>query len=160
MYLGETMPDVPHSTSKSWSDFSAGSESENESEAQSRAQSRSSVPMLIPVMGKELAHVQFRSLEEQLFRAMAVLHDQEQRHFVAKMVGSKTPISVVTPVIRPVSGSEARRQRFLEACYAKLPFALRSVDAQKLLDDRKATLTQMLLKESADEIKSTKRRIR
>jgi hypothetical protein len=44
--------------------------------------------MLIPIMGKELSHVQFRSLEEQLFRSMAVLFDQLQRQGVAQLVGS------------------------------------------------------------------------
>jgi hypothetical protein len=60
---------------------------------------RTMTPMLVPVFGEELSHVQFRSLEEQLFRAMAVLFDQQQRQGVARMVGMSAPVSILTPEV-------------------------------------------------------------
>ena len=116
--------------------------------------------MLIPVIGKELAHVQFRSLEEQLFRAMAVLHDQAQRHCVTRLVGMKAPASLVTPVIRSVPTSEERANRYLERCYGKLPFALPSAQAQKQLAERAKNITQDLLKEATQEAQTAKRRLK
>jgi hypothetical protein len=59
-------------------------------------------------MGKELAHVQFRSLEEQLFRVMAVLFDQEQRQGVARIVGMSAPGSLVTPEVLQMPSTPER----------------------------------------------------
>jgi hypothetical protein len=160
MFLAGGPAGGPQSTSDSWSEFSAQSGSETNMESQSASTSKSTVPMLIPVIGKELAHVQFRSLEEQLFRAMAVLHDQAQRHCVTRLVGMKAPASLVTPVIRSVPTSEERANRYLERCYGKLPFALPSAQAQKQLAERAKNITQDLLKEATQEAQTAKRRLK
>jgi hypothetical protein len=116
--------------------------------------------MLIPVLGKELAHVQFRSLEEQLFRAMAVLFDQKQRHGVARLVGMTAPVSIVTLTVDKMPTSAERKKRFLQKVYEKLPFALPAATAQKQLADRASTFTDNLFRELADEPVAAKRRIR
>jgi len=72
--------------SDSWSTFASDSDSENEFESRSTGSSRALHPMLIPILGKELSHVQFRSLEEQLFRSMAVLFDLQERQCVGRLV--------------------------------------------------------------------------
>jgi hypothetical protein len=152
---------IPSSTSQSWSSFFSESSSEGESYSESQTESRTLVPMLVPVFGQELSHVQFRSLDEQLFRAMAVLFDQQQRQGVARLVGMNAPVSIYTPDVRKRPGNEKRTQRFLEECYAKLPFALPTAEAQKQITDRADTFAEtLLLKESADEPASAKRRIR
>jgi hypothetical protein len=117
------------------------------------------VPTLIPVFGKELAHVQFRSLEEQLFRAMAVLFDQKQRQGVARLVGMNAPVSLHTPTLHKMPSSEERTKRFLNRCYEKLPFALPNAKAQKQLNDRAESFAETLFKELADAPVSAKRRI-
>lgn len=93
---------------------------------ESESESETETSMLIPVMGKELAHVQFRSLEEQLFRAMAVLFDQQQRHGVARLVGMSAPVSIVTSTVHKMPGTAERTKRFLKRAYENLPFALPS----------------------------------
>jgi hypothetical protein len=148
------------SRSESSSEFSSESESENEMWNESETESESFVPMLVPVFGSELSHVQFRALDEQLFRAMAVLFDQKQRQGVARVVGMNAPVSLWTPEVRKVPGSAARTKRFLEGCYKKLGFALPTATAQKQIADREAAFTETLIKEAADEPVTTKRRIR
>jgi hypothetical protein len=151
---------TPLTASESWSRFASDSGSENQFEQESESHSHSTHSMLIPVMGKELAHVQFRSLEEQLFRAMAVLFDQQERQCIGRLVNMRAPLSLVTPTVRDTPASEARVKRYLERCYKKLPFALPSAKAQQLLADRDQTFVENLLKEFADEPKTAKRRIR
>jgi hypothetical protein len=151
---------VPTSLSQSWSGFSSESESETESWSESETTSKTLVPMLVPVFGQELSHVQFRSLDEQLFRAMAVLFDQGQRQGVARIVGMNAPVSLFTPEVSKKPGNEKRTKAFLEKCYAKLPFALPNEQAQKQISDRAATFAEILFKETADEPKTAKRRIR
>jgi len=98
------------------------------------------VPFLRPVMGKELSSVQFRSLEEQLFRAMAALHDQTQRHGVARLVGMRTPATVVTPTVERTPANAKMVSSFLTRSYKKLPFALPSAEAQKVILEREQRL--------------------
>jgi hypothetical protein len=151
---------MPSSTSQSWSSFASDSFGESESSSESRTESVTRVPMLVPEFGKELSHVQFRSLDEQLFRAMAVLFDQQQRQGVARLVGMNAPVSIYTPDVGKKPGNERKTREFLERCYGKLPFALPSVEAQKQIADRADTFVETVLRESADEPATAKRRIR
>lgn len=147
-------------TSESWSEFESESGSESDSWSESETHSRSLVPTLIPVFGKELAHIQFRSLEEQLFRAMAVLFDQKQRQGVARLVGMNAPVSLYTPTIDKMPSSEDRRKRFLDRCYEKLPFALPSGKAQKQLADRAEEFGEQVLAQFTSEPATAKRKLR
>lgn len=150
----------PLTASGSWSGFASESESESSSYSESESASRSFAPMLIPVMGKELSHVQFRSLDEQRFRAMAVLFDQKQRQGVARIVGMSAPVSIWTPPVNNKPGNEKRTKRYLEKCYNKLPFALPAAEAQRQITDRERTFAETLFNETADEPLTAKRKIR
>src|SRR5450432_4065989 len=123
----------PIFTSKSESEFEAISGSSSDSWSESETTSETEVPTLIPVLGKELSHVQFRSLEEQLFRAMAVLFDQQQRQGVARLVGMSAPVSIYTPTIERPPHSAEFTKKYLELCYEALPFALKGSEALKAL---------------------------
>lgn len=147
-------------TSESYSEFASESGSESESSSESTTHSRSLVPTLIPVFGKELAHVQFRSLEEQLFRSMAVLFDQKERQGVARLVGMSAPVSIYTPTIEKMPATIERTKKYIDQCYAKLPFALPNATAQKHLAEREKNFTSDLLNEAADEPLKTKRRVK
>ena len=152
--------DFGTSASQSWSQFQADSASESESSSESSATSKSLLPTLIPVFGKELSHVQFRSLEEQLFRAMAVLFDQQQRQGVARLVGMSAPVSLYTPIVGSVPSSEKTSTAFIDKCYADLPFAIRGPIAKLNLVEREKSFGESLRTEVGDDSAPIKRRIK
>ena len=148
------------SRSRSTSEFASTSDSHSDSWSESHSDSQSDSPMLMPVMGQELSSRQYESLDEQLFRAMAVLHDQQQRQCVARVVGSRLPVSLFTPEIRPLPTTPAFVEAFVQKLLEKCPFALRTIDAQKHLADREAKFTQDAVLALVDEPKSSKRRLK
>ncbi|HEX8078425.1 MAG TPA: type IV secretion system DNA-binding domain-containing protein [Chthoniobacterales bacterium] len=148
------------SSSESFSRFASDSTSESETWNETTMKSETLTPMLIPVFGQELSHVQFRSLDEQLFRAMAVLFDQKQRQGVARIVGMNAPASILTPEVRKPPGNRERTKRFLALSYQKLAFALPMAEAQKQIADREAIFAETVFKDADDEPKTAKRRVR
>lgn len=144
----------------SWNISGAISGGQSDTWTESESEGETESPTLIPVMGKELAHVQFRSLDEQLFRAMAVLFDQQERHGVTRVVGMSAPVSIQTPTVEAMPSSPERSKRFLDQCYAKLPFALPAAQAHKQLADRGETFAENVLREAEQAPVATKRRIR
>lgn len=147
-------------TSLSVSEFSSESESESEGWSQSTSFSRSLVPTIIPVLGKELSHVQFRSLDEQVFRAMAVLFDQKQRFGTARLVEMSAPVSIQTPMIDKVPGSPERTREFLQVCYEKLPYAMLGAKARASVEERARTFSDSLIKRLLEDEEPVKRKIR
>lgn len=146
--------------SESWSEFASASESESESFSEGTTVSKSTVPRLRPILGKELANVQFRPLDEQKFRAMAVLHDQKQRHGVVRLAGVRDPVCVSTPIVDKVPGNAEHTMRYIDYCCDKLPFALRMAKATEQLALREKDLPALLLKQANTEPTTAKRRIR
>src|ERR1019366_1214221 len=102
------------SSTSSTSESVTNSESDNWSESESHSVTHGTV--LIPQMGKELSHVQFRSLEEQLFRAMAALFSQPERQAVVRLLGMRAPVTIQT---LPIKSQIIRRDR-INAYAAKL----------------------------------------
>jgi len=102
---------------------------------------KSTVPFLRPVFGSELSSVQFRSLEEQVFRAMVALSDQQQRYGIAKLVGMRSPFSIETPIVKQMPTPKDMRDSFLTRVYKQLPFALRSTEAHKQIEARQLKIT-------------------
>jgi hypothetical protein len=158
-FAGIETYDDPLSTSQSSSEFSSDSESESESWSNSITTSKSIVPTIVPVLGKELAHVQFRSIEEQLFRAMAVLFDQKERQGVARMVGMSAPVSLYTPTIHKVPVSDERIKRYIDQCYAKHPFAMRGPNARKQIEEREGKFVVELFQKTSREPIIKKRKL-
>ena len=116
---------------RSWSHALADSDGSSSTWTESQTDSETEGSILIPVVGKELSHVQFRSLDEQLFRAMAMLFDQEERHSVARLVGMRAPVSLQTPNVLNSPKAAESVKRYLERCYDKLPFALSYQEVQQ-----------------------------
>jgi hypothetical protein len=143
----------------SWGESFAESGGTSSTWTESESESETESSVLIPVMGKELSHVQFRSLEEQLFRAMAVLFDQKQRHGVARLVGMNAPVSLVTPDVEKMPSSPERTKNFLDRCYEKLPFALPSEKARKQVVERAENFADKIFREATDNVPTTKRRL-
>jgi hypothetical protein len=144
---------------RTWNESNADSAGTSSTWTESESESTTNSSVLIPVMGKELAHVQFRSLDEQLFRAMAVLFDQKERHGVGRLVGMNAPVSIVTPEVEKMPSSPERTKRFLDRCYEKLPFALPREKARKQVEERAERFADELFKETAKDVLTAKRRI-
>jgi hypothetical protein len=132
-----------------WNRSNADSTGTSRMNVRSGGTSESEVPFLLPVFGKELSNRQFDPIADQLFRAMAALHDQEQRHGVARLVGMKIPVTIVTPTIQKTPADAKMAQAFLNRVYKKLPFALPSALAHKAIADREAKMAVGLLKETS-----------
>lgn len=135
-------------------------DSESESESTSESVTRSSV--LIPIMGKEVSSVQYRSVDEQLFRAMQLLFDQEDRHFAVRYPGGpKTPMFVKTPTIASARTDKKAIEAFRKRLLKKLPFAMPMAEATKHLDGRQQKLlTDVVDVVSSEEPTITRRRIK
>jgi hypothetical protein len=158
-FYGDNTEGDVRSTSQSESEFHSTSESENESSSESTSESVSHVPTIVPVLGKELSHVQFRSLEEQLFRSMAVLFDQKERHGVARLVGMNAPVAIRTPTIQKMPAKTERTKMFLATALARFPFAMRGAKANRLLTERAETLSDTIVNQLAPEPTTAKRKI-
>jgi hypothetical protein len=142
-----------------WNESSAESDGTSDMRVRGGGSSEAEVPFLRPVMGKELSSVQFRPLEEQMFRAMAVLHDQKQRHCVARLVGMSEPATLVTPTIQATPADRRMEKSFLTRKYKKLPFALPSAAAHQAIDDREKKMASALLQNATEPVE-VKRRLK
>lgn len=119
------------------------------------------MPFQRAVFGSELSSVQYRALDEQLFRAMACLFDQKQRHGVARLVGMRAPVSIVTPLVQKKPAKKEMTKEFLNRKYEKLPFALRSLEALRQIVEREQKIAGGYASAPAkDEPIPAKRRIR
>jgi hypothetical protein len=152
----ENQPNDPMAWNRS------GAESEGTSQMSMRGggSSNSEIPFLKPIIGKELSSVQFRSLEEQLHRAMAKLHDQKQRHCIARLVGQPGPVTLVTPTIKNTPADRKMEKSFLTRKYKKLPFALPSVAAHKAIADREQKIAVGLLQNTSEPTEIKRRVVR
>ena len=140
-YFGDDITVDPRSTSLSESKFAAESSSRVDSRSESTSGSQADVPILVPQFGKELSSRQYESLDEQIFRAMAVLHDQEQRHCIVRGVGMKAPVVVQTPFIEKRIVRPERVREYLVTRYSQLaPVAMSTGYAKKQLEERSAKL--------------------
>lgn len=158
-FYGENAEGIPNTVSQSESEFAADSHATAEGESEGYSESQSEVPMMVPVFGKELSSRQFEPLEEQVFRAMAVLHDQEQRHCVVRAIGMKAPAVIQTPYVTSVPGSDARTREYLVTRYSKLaPIAMSTSYAKRQLEERSAKLRGTPFP-SAGEPTTSKRRV-
>lgn len=141
----ETGTSESESAAESWNRVYSETHGETASWSTSESEGESDTPMLKPIMGRELSSVQFRSLEEQLFRAMAVLFDQQQRQGVARLDGMSLPVSIFTPTVnrRPSSPEmvEKSARRFRE----RLPFAIPYAEAMRRIEERRAFLQGQFL---------------
>jgi hypothetical protein len=153
----------PDAGIESWNTFFHESSSANDSWSESESESVSDVPVLTPVFGKELSHVQFRSLDEQLFRAMAVLFDQEQRQCVVRLVGMHAPVSIFTPTVSEPPVRPERITNYTERLLERLPFSMRMIEALQRVKDREKYFGDQFVQETRllthDEPVTSKRRL-
>src|SRR5581483_1680861 len=127
-----------------WNSSTADSAGTSHISTSGHAYSETEVPFLKPVMGQELSSVQFRSIEEQVFRATQALSDQEQRHGVARLVRQKVPVAFETPTVNQMPTTRAMVQKHLEAMYKKLSFALPSCEARRQIRERESVTSAVV----------------
>jgi hypothetical protein len=126
--------------------------------AKGGGRSVSRVPYLMPIFGEEVSSVTYRSLEEQLHRAMAALFDQQQRHGVARLVGMRAPLNIVTPTVDRKPSAPVMVRTFLTRVYEGLPFALRSEEAHKQIVERQDNIIRSVSRPAAEPV-AVRRRI-
>jgi len=90
--------------------------------------------------------------------AMAALFDQKQRHGVARLVGMRAPLNIVTPIIEKKPTSKEMADSFLTRVYEGLSFALRSAVARQRIEERQSKITSGLAQNAAEPM-VTRRRI-
>ena len=142
-----------------WNKSNAGSSGTSQTSMKGGSTSKSTVPFLKPVMGDEVSSVQYRSVEEQLFKAMATLFDQKQRHGVARLVGSPRPVQIVTPTVESRPTSKQMADAYLTSRYEQLPFALRSEEAAKQIKERQEKILGGASSVESSEPIATRRKI-
>lgn len=140
--VGGAIHDGSEQDARLWNQASAMSGGTSRTSMTGGSRGKTKAPFLKPVFGEELSSIQFRSLEEQLFRAMASLFDQDQRHGVARLVGMRAPLNIVTPLVQKKPATQKMTASFLASVYEKLPFALRSEDAHKQIEERQNKIKQ------------------
>jgi hypothetical protein len=134
--LAGAIRDGQEQEARIWNRSGALSSGTSRIRARAGGSSESKVPFLRPIFGEELSSVQYRTIEEQVFMAMQTLADQQQRHGVARLVGMRAPLNIVTPTVERKPTSKEMADSFLTRAYQKLPFALRSAEAQKQIEAR------------------------
>ena len=145
------------SDSESFNSHFSSTYGHTDSESQTESESETTTSTLIPIMGQEVSSIQYRSLDEQLERAMAVLFDLKERQCVARCADSKVPVSLFTPTVESVPHSPELREKYWKKLMDKWDFALPFSTAQAQLDERRKTLpTEILNTHSVPEPTSAK----
>ena len=96
--------------------------------------------MLVPQMGQELASVQFRSLEEQLFRSMVSITVQGRQEFVVRAAETRIPIPTRVPDLSSYPESNEVVENYVEGIYQSLPCALKVAEADKVIEEQRGRL--------------------
>lgn len=106
---------------------------------------------LRPVMGKEVSSIQFRSLEEQLHRAVAQINTLQRRNCLARLAESNSPVAFRTPDVVDAFDETERVEKYRRETLAKWPFVLSIDEAQRRLSLRSGELERRFLAQSHDE---------
>jgi hypothetical protein len=121
------------------------STAENSSWGESESDSVTEQTVDVPILGRELSSVQFRSLDEQLHRAIVALFDQQQRHCVVRLEGMKVPIAIRVPNVPDIHLPAEQVEGYRLERLSRLPFALRRAEAVSRIESRqKLLLTKAL----------------
>jgi hypothetical protein len=111
-----------------------------DSNSESESESVSEVPVFIPIFGKELASVQYFSLEEQRFQAEQRIMMQKDRYATARFLGMHVPVELRTPELSSRPGNEESVEAYRQEQLAKWSFVLSCEEAQARLEKRSAAI--------------------
>ena len=91
------------------------------------------------------------SLEEQRYKKMAVMVNQEPRQAVVKLPAKRSNV-IETPFVREGIARRERVERFKRECFGSEDFAMTRKDAERLIDERHVRLTAGEAPENEEEI--------
>jgi hypothetical protein len=120
-------------SSQSWGKFSGSSSSWSESTSQGQHEA------LEPILEKRADQV--FNLEEQIYKAMAVMVNQPTQHAIIKLPKKHTKL-VKTPTVEPGYARDSRVAEFKERCFTIADFALPRDQAVAMIKTRQRALMQ------------------
>ncbi|HHT9138605.1 MAG TPA: hypothetical protein ACFYEK_15345 [Candidatus Wunengus sp. YC60] len=85
---------------------------------------------------------QVYSLEEQVYKAMAIMVNQPTQNAIIKMPDNQTKL-VITPTVEPGFARDKRVARFKEDCYKLANFVKTEQEAKEHLEKRMLELKQI-----------------
>jgi hypothetical protein len=137
-------------------------EAENEIQIDTCTSGEVEAPVMIQDFARELAGVQFRSIEEQVARAQRVLFDQRQRQCMVRLADSRVPLALYTPTVAARPLSPAGVEGYLRKRWRRWKFALTADEARRRLEEKEADLRDRFLGLAGgdDEPTSARRRVR
>jgi hypothetical protein len=135
-------------------------EAANEIEIDTLTEGETESSVMVQDFGRELASVQFRSIEEQMARARKVLFDQQQRQCMVRPADARLPIALRTPDVtfRPASHREV--EQYLKRRLRRWRFALTADEARRALIEKDAEIATRFFRDVADEPLTAGRRLR
>lgn len=126
---------APVVTAEGWS--SSGSRSSGVSESESWGQSEA----LYPVIRKQTLPGALYSLEEQVYRSMALMVNQPTRSAIVKMPLERSR-QIMTPEVEDAIARDERVQALRERAYRQIPFAARAEEVRETLTARRQSILQ------------------
>jgi hypothetical protein len=166
-FRGDDLTADPMASAAGWNSYVVNASGDNDSwstsdsHAETESESTTQSTVLVPIMGKETSSVQYRTIEEQIFRAMQTLFDREDRHFVIRFHGGpKAPLCVKTPTVPPPGTKEQRVEMYRQSLLKELPYAMPMPQAAERMAQREEKLVSEIVRTPADEPTTTRRRIR
>lgn len=111
-----------------------------DAEVQSVSESETTFPVLVPVMGEQLSSVYYRTLDEQLYQFMAILHDQKGRHAMVRIVGQNEAVPIVVPFVPNVRVLPEEIDHQLELTFTPARCFLPVEQADAVIADRSKSL--------------------
>lgn len=135
-------------------------EAANEIDIDTLTEGETESSVMVQEFGRELASVQFRSIDEQMARARKVLFDQQQRQCMVRPADARIPIALRTPDVtfRPASTRDV--ERYVKRRLKRWRFTLTAEEARQALKAKDAEIATRFLQDVADEPVTTGRRIR
>ena len=142
--FGNELAQIPGSTAKSESESQSGSRSYSfaETENQSAGGSEALIPQL------EDRPSQVYSLEEQIYRGMAIMVNQPTRHAVVKLPKKRTEKLLVAKVEKAEGIGDERIKSFKEKCFRLSGYANPKLEIENRLHERLLSLKQKALEYS------------
>lgn len=144
---------------RAWNVFATQASSSADTWSEGESESETERIERVPILGPELSSVQFRGLDEQLFRAMQKLFRQKDRHCAVRVVGEEIPIFLRTIPVTEKPVSNLRREAYIATQFKRWPFYLTMEDATKRLDARHKELLASALDATGVEAVTAKRRL-
>lgn len=145
--LNPSQIDPAVTTSTSWGEnsFWSGGSSSSASFGSSEMDSygESTVPFLVPVFGEEVSSVQFRSLEEQLYRAVSLMINQPTRYGLLKIPNQKV-MAIRAPEVTPGYARKERVEDYQQRCFAVSEFIKPRELAEQEIQERQIFLQEQV----------------